>query len=470
MNKLTVIREPLLEFHENKHVDIKFGLSKFGPFDKSYSQNKIIKVGIVGTSHTIDNMRKWLEKLNSKIPSKKDNKILHPPFPGLETNPELNTKISINSKYEKVLNPVELQKALNHNNHDIVAKDTATLFKKTIESLLAKTSVDLIICCPSEEVYKKLRIENPKNLKQETLAVDFHDLLKAKSLEFNIPTQLMWPWTYTESLSPPSKSSISLQSESTRAWNFYIATYYKTSGIPWRMTRDPEVPTTCYVGISFFHNIKKTKVSSSIAQVFNEKGEGIIMRGEPVKINKNDKQVNLSEKDAFKLLDNALTTYKDEHFNFPARVVLHKSSAFNENELKGFKRVLKKYYIEFYDFLSIRRSSTKLFREGYYVPLRGSFLQLDNKNMILYTRGSINLYQEYPGMYIPKPLHIQLFETQNSPLSLATEILELSKMNYNNSQFSESMPITLRTSRNVGAIIKYITKGGYLPPSYRFYM
>ena len=53
---------------------------------------------------------------------------------------------------------------------------------------------------------------------------------------------------------------------------------------------------------------------------------------------------------------------------------------------------------------------------------------------------------------------------------LATEILGLTKMNWNSTQFDHSMPITLCAADKVGDVLKYIPKDMKLCPRYSYYM
>ena len=53
---------------------------------------------------------------------------------------------------------------------------------------------------------------------------------------------------------------------------------------------------------------------------------------------------------------------------------------------------------------------------------------------------------------------------------LANEILSLSKLNWNNTQFDGGEPITVRAARRVGDILKCVTEGQPMQPSFRFYM
>lgn len=73
-------------------------------------------------------------------------------------------------------------------------------------------------------------------------------------------------------------------------------------------------------------------------------------------------------------------------------------------------------------------------------------------------------------MYIPRPKLFRCDATEQTPRFLAQEILGLTKMNWNNTQFDGADPITIRASRQVSSILKYVAEDGYVAPFYRFYM
>ncbi len=47
-------------------------------------------------------------------------------------------------------------------------------------------------------------------------------------------------------------------------------------------------------------------------------------------------------------------------------------------------------------------------------------------------------------------------------LSMVREILSLTKMNWNNTQFDNSWPITIKAARQVGNILKYVDNDRYV--------
>ena len=195
-----------------------------------------------------------------------------------------------------------------------------------------------------------------------------------------------------------------LQDEATRAWNIHAALYYKAGGVPWRLLRSAADLATCFVGISFYRSADGARLLTSVAQVFNERGEGVIVKGAQAQLSKDDRQPHLSQADAQALLSNAIAVYRREHRTSPARLVVHKTSKMNEAEVEGFQAASDDHKIDVMELLSLRRSLTRLFREGTYPPLRGTFLNLEPSSGILYLRGSVQFFQTYPGMYVPRPL------------------------------------------------------------------
>jgi hypothetical protein len=69
--KLQFIEEPRLAFHQNNtHVDIRAGLSTFGAFDKgSVGVPVPIRLGVIGTTGTVDGVRDWLEQCKNGVGS-----------------------------------------------------------------------------------------------------------------------------------------------------------------------------------------------------------------------------------------------------------------------------------------------------------------------------------------------------------------------------------------------------------------
>jgi len=483
--KIKYIDEPELEFGNSSHIDIKFGIMNYGvlDFDKEDAPRKI-HLGIVGINEDIEILEEWIEKCKEPIEGKETKKKnLFPRFPGFHTEHGFHSEIITNSNIRGKLSP-QVFKELSGLSSDEKNIKAVEIFIREIEHITSKNhKVDVILCAIPKVLAEQLTVniadegeetEEPTENNSVKSKYDFRRLLKAEALKYRKPIQIILPSTYDKSVKKKfrigSQSEGSLQDEATRAWNFFTALYYKAGGVPWRLIRNAQDYQTCYIGVSFYRSLDEETLQTSVAQVFNERGEGIIIRGGAAKTSKEDKQIHLDAEGAKKLLSNALAKYKQEHKTKPARVVIHKTSDYDQNEIDGFVNAIRDEGIELFDLLSLTKSITRLHRNGKYPPLRGTFWELDDETKILYTKGSVDLFQTYPGLYIPKTLKIKVAYHEQSPKYLATELLALTKMNWNNTQLDNSFPITVKAARQVSEIIKYIDENGYIEPSYAFYM
>lgn len=481
--KIEWIQEPRLEFYAGRHEDIRFGLMNYGPFDVNKSNApKTIRLGIVGTQKTIEGSKTWIENCCSGIAAKQSPLTnLFPRFPGFGKGNSFDSEIVFEDRCLRSISTRDIEKAVKAKDETTAVRNSALIFLENIRFLVEEANVDVIICAVPREVaeipvvFAELGENSGEtDLEESQQTADFHHMLKALAMQMRKPIQLIKPPTYGDrSRKKGTKLDISvrpLQDEATRAWNFFVALYYKAGGTPWRIPRIPSKLTTCYVGISFYKTLDQEAVHTSVAQIFDELGDGIIIRGAQAAISKYDLQPHLSSQDASSILQKALDRYRQEHKTHPARVVLHKSSKFTDGEKEGFLSTLDDNKIEIFDMISIRKSNTRLYRSGSYPTLRGTLLSLDDMNHILYTRGSVYFYGTYPGLYIPRPILFRSDLSENTAIALAREILALTKMNWNSSQFDHSMPITIEAAHRVGDILKYVKHDCDICPRYSYYM
>lgn len=487
--KIDLIEEPLIEFGYDRHVDIRYGIHQLNPFD--YQDKKrpaSITVGFVGTQQSIAGAAAWMEQCRSLVERKESRKYnLFPAFPGFHPDASFRSTFVTDATVSSAIGPGEFEKLKVLTSHNARIEAAVGLFVERIGDLKEK-KVDVVVCAMPLELITLIAESSAKegaggdssaNLDEEDDTAspskyDFHDLLKARAMLTGLPIQVIRPGTWDEKNkakeSDDQSKSKRLQDPATRAWNFFTALYYKAGGVPWRLPRSEADISTCFVGISFYLSLKRDKLLTSIAQVFNERGAGVIVRGKSATRSKDDLQIHLDFAAAKDLLLNALKRYKREHLNLPGRVVLHKTSSFDANEINGFEAALAELGIDAYDFVYVSSSFSRLYRSGYYPPLRGTYLELDGTKGLIYTRGSVQFYEEYPGMYVPKTLLLTQ-ERSWAPLKhVAAEVMALTKMNWNNTQFDNLNPITIRASRQVGSILKYTSEDDKIEHLYKFFM
>jgi len=485
--KVELLSEPELEFGSGAHIDIRFGLSqRGGPLDAGTSTAPAnIRVGIVGTSQTIEGVQKWLEVCRNGVAAKQTRLVnLFPAFPGFNRESVFRSSLSFDERWMVRIGTQHLADLASSAHPKELSAKAARTFIDHAAQIVERGGADVIVCAPPLELLATMEasvsriddsergIDEGSEPAEEVFAHPpaFHDVLKALGMSLGIPLQMIRPATYLGA-GHSRQNAGPLQDAATRAWNFHIAMYYKAGGIPWRLVRDPRHLATCFVGVSFYRALDGERLLTSVAQVFNERGEGVIVRGAPAQLDKNDRTPHLSEQDAHQLLIDAILTYRREHKNSPARVALHKTSGLTDGEIAGFTSAASGERIEVVDLVSVRRSFTRLFRIGTNPPLRGTLLHLSEKSGIAYLRGSVPFFETYPGMYVPRPLELELARAEATVAAIGAEMMGLSKLNWNNTQFDGGEPITVRAARRVGDILKCMPATQPNPQaSFRFFM
>lgn len=480
--KLDLLEEPELEFgNAGKHIDIRFGIKANGPVSVNEPDApRNIKLGLVGTANSLERLTTWMDQCRNFVagkPSKKPN--LFPSFPGFTQEQCFHCDWSTSEKLQSLLRSNDLKEILEKCERNDAVKKIANLFIEGCHHLVEYADPDVLIVAPSLELFEKFDIplgggddEDSADSDTSEYKIDFHDYLKSRSLNLRHPIQFVRPPTYD----PEAKQFRStgnprgLQDPATRAWNYFTALYYKAKGVPWRLLRRTSDLDSVYIGISFYLSPDREKTHTSVAQVFNERGEGMIVRGGEAKRSEVDRQVHLTADAICELVKNVLAEYKRVHRNLPARAVIHKTSGFDNNEKTGCKEALKEMGVDCRDILVLGESMVRLYRHGEYPPLRGTFAEMDDDTWFLYTKGSVDFYCAYPGMYVPRSLEITPIETDESPRKLGEEVLALTKMNWNNTQFDNALPITIKAARQVGGILKYAADLPKVEASYAYYM
>jgi hypothetical protein len=474
---LDYLEEPLLEFAGGlRHVDPRSGIADYGPVDAGTDQApREIRVGLVGPPRDIEGLRRWLECCRRPIAAKPSHQgNLFPAFPGFDLDRAFRARLVFDERCERAIADSTLRPLKGLPLAERV-QWLADIYIQELEALADEGRVQVILCTrPDELLDPDDEDEDDDAEDAKSPAWDFHDLLKAKAMRFHRPLQLVRRKTWLGKDPRPRRAgqqSEQLQDEATRAWNLHTALYYKAGGSPWRLASERSDLSACFVGVSFFHQLEGEDLHTSVAQVFNELGEGVVVRGGNAKVSKHDRQPHLNKADSRQILLDALDGYHREHKTWPARLVLHKSSPFDAAERAGFEAAASERGLHSLELVWLpTHEDVRLFRLAANPPLRGTLLTLDRAHQVLYTRGSVPFYAAYPGMYIPHPLSLRPAQIERSPEQVAREILALTKLNWNNSQFDGRRPVTLRIAERVGNILRYIADGQPLEARYAFYM
>ncbi|MEQ8879922.1 MAG: hypothetical protein RLQ12_09835 [Cyclobacteriaceae bacterium] len=527
MIKLELLKEPLLEFGDDFLCDDpKKGIEIGGFYSKSHaSHHSEIHYALMGSKRNMELFTEWIETLNQSIEASASetsrinnesaiidgeitdteqldlfgeqlltedeindldtdepttNKKLNPDFPGFNKDSpfksefihdELNRSRIREDAIEKILKSKKLSKFEKADGITLLLKEG---FEFLVENFSTKPDICIVIL-PSN-VFRQL-----SSIPFGKTHINFRRKLKAEliSVSADIPIQIVLEDTLRE-------TKKSLQDKSMIAWNFSVAQYYKTNSIPWSLTDIDK--NSCFIGISFHKLIdpEKSLMRSSVAQAFNREGRGLVFVGKPFEWDKKTTKVaapHLTYDYAKNLVGDIIKTYIAQNQGIrPNRVVVHKTTDFwnsainaDYSEVEGLKDGIHEILGESIDIdlVTIKNSDIKLLREnGKYPVMRGTYAEIGNDDAILYTTGYIPYFETFPGMHMPQPKLISLYEGETSIKNVCREILALTKMNFNNCNYYDSLPITLRFAQKVGEIIQYFPENEeFKPPNrYFFYM
>lgn len=472
--------EPDLEFGDGgRHVDPRQGLILHGPLQAK--PGDLIRVGVVGTAETVEGMTSFMERAMTGIPSANERLgNLNPAFPGIGNMNPFRCRFEIEPGATRAILGKDVKRIIAIPKHADAVRAAVDMFIDQVRALLegsARPEV-VVLALPKLIIDKVVNASPfPEDEGEDEDAgpsdLNFRDLFKAKAIALRVPTQIVWPtlWDDAAKLSRKTKDTDrKVQAPATRAWNVLNALFYKAGRIPWRLPRPEGAFATSYLGIGFYKDLDGQRLWTSTAQMFDERGKGLILRGARARTDRPGKHPYLNREDAYALARESLKHYQLHHRHTPARIVLMKTSRFELGEVEGFTGAIEEMGVAMTDMLWISEGAhLMLMREGDYPSLRGSYVQVGG-NGLLYTRGSVPYYGTYPGTRVPRPLQLRPHECETPLGDLAAEVLALTKMNWNTTQFDQASPIPIRAARQVGRVLKHISYGDREESDYTYYM
>lgn len=481
--RIALIKEPDLFFGKNsKCLDPQVGLLNFGPHGGNQVEEtaKIsIRAGIVGTQRSIDKTKVWLDRLKFRINAEQKSKTEYKgiDFPGLNVDGPLHFEVIIDDNccaeieraFVRDLEPHERKERIS-----LTVKKYCEKFDDLKDAhpppqiVLLPIDDDILSLCkePYQRTDKIVYQHREFGDSSSSLAeiFDFHNYIKAQAALRNFTTQLISPKTLLFSEQKQSKALI--------AWNFSVALYYKATGIPWKLADIDD--RTCYIGVSFYNEISHSgkSIRASIAQVYLRTGESQVIRGEAFEWEETveKRNVRLSSQQMEKIVKDSISLFQRQRGFLPRRVVVHKSSRFSDEEMVGCQKACEQ--IDSLDVVHIREfPGLRAYHEGYDYPVVRGTAVLDTKEALLFTSGYVPALATYPGPSAPRPLHLICQRLDSSIETVCSDIMGLTKLDWNSSTFYTRMPVTIGVSRKVGEVMaEMVAIQGEPPNSYKFFM
>jgi hypothetical protein len=290
-----LLDEPELEFGDGgTHVDPRLGLLNHGPLQPILGDK--ISIGVIGTSETVEGFERWLERARTGIAgnsAKQPN--LFPPFPGLGNENPFRCPFQINPTAKRVLPKRDIADLVSIQNNEEAVREASSLFTDQATAMLESSDKpDVIVAALPFDLIMRVVNDVTESTDDDDDDdgddIDFRDLLKAQTLHLQRPTQIVWPTLWDDNAKIPRKLKgiRKVQDPATRAWNLLNALYYKAGRAPWRLPRPESQHKTTYVGIGFYRDLSGQRLLTSTAQMFDERGRGLILRGGRARVDKGD--------------------------------------------------------------------------------------------------------------------------------------------------------------------------------------
>jgi hypothetical protein len=307
---------------------------------------------------------------------------------------------------------------------------------------------------------------------------DLHDYLKAVTASRGVPLQIV---REDKALNYPCRCSV--------MWRLSIAAYCKVGGLPWTLATSEE--GSAFVGLSYALAPlgRSNRFVTCCSQVFAAEGSGlefIAFDTDDVRIDRDNPF--LSRAEMRRVMARSLVLYQRRHGGrVPQRLVVHKSTAFTDDEADGAAEALAA--VDSVELLQIQQDvpwrgihvdrPPALGRTqgaaGPYPCHRGSYIPLGEREILLWTQGNAptavdgkNYFKEGKG--IPAPLVVKRFAGQGGWDLPCQDILGLTKMNWNNDGLYDRLPATLSYAQDLARTVKRMPRLEARPYQFRFFM
>lgn len=446
--KLATYFHPMRGLINNAPVDIPLNVAKI---------KTSIALGVVCPQLHNLQFVKFLEKLNNKCDVKYNTEYVIP-FPSFYE--AFKTNINIPSETDEKWQDLSVDKTT-------TIKQFCEMLARKIDKLSAM-SVDVVV------IYIPKEYECFTSYSDDNEVFDLHDYIKAYAAQKQISTQFVREKTIV--------SDMLCQI----LWALSLAIYVKSNRIPWIVSETYNDTAVAGIGYSVQHSSNGTNIVIGCSHVYSADGQGLKYKLSRLHDFTLDKKKNpyLSENEAYKLGLNIKELFYSSFSEMPKRVVVHKRTPFSKEEIKGLTESLSSAGIKNIDLIEITyEDDIKCFAynknldgPNNFPVKRGLCFPINKNTMFLYTHGIapsvISESRSYiqGGKSIPMPLKIVNHYGNSTMQQIATEILGLSKMNWNSFGLYTKLPCTIASSNEIARIGRLLSQYEGALYEYRFFM
>ena len=490
-----VLPEPRLEFaHGQRLEDPRDGLSLFGPYSAASGDRPgAVTWAAIGTRRGLGLLGAWVERMGGPVPGETGKEALWPPYPGFDV--AFQAELPTAPVWQHELDAGVLERASRNKDAHGRTFDVVERYLDGMGQLdLHDATPRVVVCVIPDFVYERCRplsrvtdghgaAPSPRERRRRrlgpdlfepyapeaySLSVDFRRQFKARALRYDAPLQLVRESTISGVDDPLGRQ---LTPASDRAWNLGTTMYYKAGGKPWRLA--DARPGVCYIGIAFRRAPRDLGANTACcaAQMFLDSGDGIVFLGDYGRYYSPERrECHLDRRGARDLLAGALDTYRRLHGKPLTEVFLHSRSPIDAEEYAGFAEAVPAGVRLTGVGVRTERGGLRAYRPGQYPVVRGTCITSGERQAYLWAAGFKERIRTYDGFDVPAPLRIEVQHGDADIHQVATDILALTKLNYNTCRLGDSEPVTIGFSDAVGEILVANPTVQTRRPTFKFYI
>ena len=499
------IDEPLLGFRFKQELEHpKDGLFLFGPLEDCANPSEM-RIGIIGTSTGLSCFHEWADSIRRYIPPEDAESAHHASWPGFEavfgtrwpekplveltvSELEVSKILRIANRHEAIYKTVELfaDPIIRHLRQDeappamwfvVIPEDVHKYGRpKSIVPAAERVTGEMTLSsrAASKSLRKGAQFLFPEDREFAEIyrhELNFHHQLKARLLNERAVLQIVRETTLTpQTFVVDGRMIRKPQDPATVAWNLCTTAFFKSSGKPWKLAAVR--PGVCYVGLVYKLDSTDPAAGNACcgAQMFLDSGDGVVFRGAVGPwYSKELKQFHLSKEKAAELMQLVVDAYTHMHGKPPSELFIHGMSRFNDEEWNGFRSVVP----DATNLVGVRirkASDLKLYRLGTRPVVRGTAYLVTNKHGYLWTKGFVPRLNTYPGWEVPNPLLVEIHRGESDLMQVMTDVMGLTKVNFNACVFADGLPVTLKFADAVGEILTAAPVPELPPLPFRHYI
>lgn len=457
--------EPQLVF-KNIASDLDFkdyhpmrGLINNRPYDVNLNgvihSNEINLSVICGKNNSV-RLYDFLSKLQVKHSTENINPDYLIDYPGFSSIFNIPINIPLYDNNDKWIS-IDFKAENELENHENALKLVRIITSKIEQIVNTQSQTTIVIFIPKEWQLFETYLNQGESF-------DLHDYIKAFSASRGISTQLIREETLDDNL----KCQI--------YWWLSLSFYVKSLRTPWILNNQEKNTAYAGIGYSVSRIQDKSEIVIGCSHIYDSNGQGLKYRLSKIDNYFLDKQLNpfLSYKDAFQFGVSIRELFYQSLDKLPERVVIHKRTRFTEDEINGIKASLNKAGIKKIDLIEInyeidaRFVAMSVYQNILQVdkfPIsRGTCIVTNKHTALLWTHGIVPSvrqpnYKFYlGGRSIPAPVKITKHYGESNIQTIATEILGLTKMNWNSLDLYSKLPSTIDSSNQIARIGKLLSR------------